>query len=328
MKDLHAIARYMRLPEDQLKFPIELLNQGYEPNYLANYRPDELGNIDEQTLSILRRALNYSSQLKAHKEKVQQTLDREQQWNETVASVVSQANTISQVDTVTRHLRARKNSRTVSEKCPQVETVGQAILTMQGDVPKDMLAWVAEVASVGGEVQRIDRVCVERGVGVGERRAANHRHGRAVGSKLSREALDLLDRHASLLGDLRGSVVARLGGLVQHRGHGHREQTFSPGLARDELVRVGGGLCQARIHVDELRPPARTRLAHAPVGHTLGDRGVPRAEEVRAERDDVVGVLEIDRRHLVRSKRDGIGAPQDFVREKLVRHGRLGAESL
>jgi len=148
MKDLQAIARYMRLPEDQLKFPIELLNQGYEPNYLANYRPDELGNIDEQTLSILRRALNYSESLKAHKEKVQQTLDREQQWNETVASVVSQANTISQVDTVTRHLRARKNSRTISEKCPQVESVGQAILTMQGDAPKDLLPWIAEVASV------------------------------------------------------------------------------------------------------------------------------------------------------------------------------------
>ncbi len=148
MKDLQAIARYMRLPEDQLKFPIELLNQGYEPNYLANYRPDELGNIDEQTLSILRRALNYSEGLKAHKEKVQQTLDREQQWNETVASVVSQANTISQVDTVMRHLRARKNSRGISEKCPQVETVGQAILTMQGDAPKDLLQWVSEVASV------------------------------------------------------------------------------------------------------------------------------------------------------------------------------------
>ena len=148
MKDLQAIARYMRLPEDQLKFPIELLNQGYEPNYLANYRPDELGNIDEQTLSILRRALNYSAALKAHKEKVQQTLDREQQWNETVASVISQANTMSQVDTVTRHLRARRNSRTVSEKCPQVEAVGQAILTMQGDAPKDLLPWVAEVSGV------------------------------------------------------------------------------------------------------------------------------------------------------------------------------------
>jgi len=148
MKDIQAIARYMRLPEDQLKFPIELLNQGYEPNYLASYRPDELGNIDEQTLSVLRRALNYSESLKLHKEKVQHTLEREQQWNETVSSVISQSNTLSQVDTVIRHLRARRNSRSVAEKCPQVEVVGQAILTMQGDAPKDLLAWVAEIAAV------------------------------------------------------------------------------------------------------------------------------------------------------------------------------------
>jgi protein Tex len=148
MKDIQAIARYMRLPEDQLKFPIELLNQGYEPNYLANYRPDELGSIDEQTLSILQRALIYSEALKHHKEKVQQTLEREQHWNETVASVVSQSNTISQVDTVTRQLRARRNSRSVVEACPQVEIIGQAILTLQGDAPKDMIAWTAETASV------------------------------------------------------------------------------------------------------------------------------------------------------------------------------------
>lgn len=148
MKDLQAIARYMRLPDEQLRYPIELLNQGYEPIYLANYRPDELGSIDEQTLSILKRALSYSELLREHKERIEQTLQREQHWNETVANVVSQANTISQVDTVTRHLRARRNSRSISEKCPQVEAVGQAILTMQGEPPADLNAWVAEVASV------------------------------------------------------------------------------------------------------------------------------------------------------------------------------------
>lgn len=148
MKDIQAIARYMRLPEEQLKFPIELLNQGYEPNYLANYRPDELGNIDEQTLSILRRALKYSEALKAHKEKVKATMEREQQWTGAVESVIMQSNTISQVDTIVRHLRSRKNSKSIVERCPQVESVGQAILTMQGDAPKDLNAWVAELVHV------------------------------------------------------------------------------------------------------------------------------------------------------------------------------------
>jgi transcriptional accessory protein Tex/SPT6 len=151
MKDIQAIARYMRLPEEQLKFPIELLNQGYEPNYLANYRPDELGNIDEQTLSVLRRALKYSEALKLHKEKVQATLERELQWNETVSSVIAECNTISQVDTVIRHLRTRRNSKSIADKCPQVEAIGQAILTLQGEPPKDLAAWVAEQTQVSLE---------------------------------------------------------------------------------------------------------------------------------------------------------------------------------
>ncbi len=148
MKDLASIARYMRLPEEQLRYPIELLNQGYEPTYLATYRPDELGNIDENALAILKRALHYSAALKAHKEKVKGTLERDHQWNETVAEVIQDANTISQVDAVTRHLRAKRNSRSIIEKCPQVEAVGQAILTLQNEAPKDMMAWVSEVASV------------------------------------------------------------------------------------------------------------------------------------------------------------------------------------
>ena len=37
MKDLPAIARYMRLPEELLKYPIELLNQGYEMSQFSIY---------------------------------------------------------------------------------------------------------------------------------------------------------------------------------------------------------------------------------------------------------------------------------------------------
>jgi len=54
MKDLPAIARYMRLPEEQLRFPVELFHQGFEPNYLATYRPDELGGLDGKTLARLK----------------------------------------------------------------------------------------------------------------------------------------------------------------------------------------------------------------------------------------------------------------------------------
>ena len=51
MNDLEAVARDLRLSVDSLKLPAELLNQGYDPSFLATYRPDELGQMDAETLS-------------------------------------------------------------------------------------------------------------------------------------------------------------------------------------------------------------------------------------------------------------------------------------
>ena len=69
MKNLQEIARRVRRPEEQLRFPCELLQQGYEPNYLANYRPDELANFDEPTLSKLKRILMQFDAIEKHRAK-------------------------------------------------------------------------------------------------------------------------------------------------------------------------------------------------------------------------------------------------------------------
>jgi transcriptional accessory protein Tex/SPT6 len=151
MKDLPAIARYMRLPEEQLRFPVELLNQGYEPNYLATYRPDELGGIDVQTLARLKRSVAYEGKLAAHKERVHQALERDLHWSDAVAKVIDECTSVSQVDSIARYLRSKKSAKTFSENNPNVEKLGQAILMLQGEPPKDLHAWVVEQTGVAPE---------------------------------------------------------------------------------------------------------------------------------------------------------------------------------
>lgn len=151
MKHLQEIARRVRRPEEQLRFPSELLLQGYEPNYLANYRPDELGNMDERTLSTLKRTLQQFDKLEAHRSKVIAALEKDAIWSETIAEVVNKANSIAEIDTTVRHIRARKNAKSIAEKSPAAQVVGQAILTMQSEAPTDFKAWVAQTASVSVE---------------------------------------------------------------------------------------------------------------------------------------------------------------------------------
>jgi uncharacterized protein len=148
MKALPAIARYMRLPEEQLRFPIELIQQGYEPNYLAMYRPDELGGIDVETLARLKRALEYETSLAAHKEKVLATMERDNQSSESAQQVIEECTSVSQVDAIVRSIRNKKSARTHAEEFPVVERLGQALLVYQGETPTDLSAWAAEQAGV------------------------------------------------------------------------------------------------------------------------------------------------------------------------------------
>ena len=148
MKNLQEIARRVRRPEEQLRFPCELLQQGYEPNYLANYRPDELANFDEPTLSKLKRILMQFDAIEKHRAKILASLEKESLTGETIKEVVNQASSIAQIDTTLRHARARKNAKSIAEKCPAAQVLGQTILTMQGDTPADVPAWVCQVAGV------------------------------------------------------------------------------------------------------------------------------------------------------------------------------------
>ena len=142
MKDLPAIARYMRLPEEQLRFPVELFHQGFEPNYLATYRPDELGGLDGKTLARLKRSLVYESNLSDHKDQIVIGLQKDGHFNDAVADALVQCTSISQVDAIAKNLRGKKTAKAFADSDPNIEKVGQAILLYRGDNIQDFQAWV------------------------------------------------------------------------------------------------------------------------------------------------------------------------------------------
>ncbi|MFN7878286.1 MAG: S1 RNA-binding domain-containing protein [Pirellula sp.] len=151
MKNLQEIARRVRRPEDQLRFPCELIQQGYEPNYLANYRPDELGGLDELTLSMVKRAVKQLDSIDEYKAKILASLEKDPHAPATAKEIVQNASSIAQIDTTMRHIRSRKNAKSIAEQFPAAVVVGQAILTLQGEAPADLSAWVAQTAGVPAE---------------------------------------------------------------------------------------------------------------------------------------------------------------------------------
>ncbi|TWU43205.1 General stress protein 13 [Novipirellula aureliae] len=65
--DLEAIAQRGRCEESNLRLALPLIEQGYEPPFLARYRRDELGGLDEPVLWALAESLKNEKSLAARR---------------------------------------------------------------------------------------------------------------------------------------------------------------------------------------------------------------------------------------------------------------------
>jgi protein Tex len=148
MNDLEVIARDMRVSVDVLKRPAELLKQGYEPAFLGTYRLDELGQMDTNLLARLKRGLEHRERLAKFKEKIKAQGHAEGWWNDSIQPFLDQAQSIAEIDGVTRNIRSRKSSRLLAQKNPKPAELGQAILTLTGPPPESLEHWAAQQAGI------------------------------------------------------------------------------------------------------------------------------------------------------------------------------------
>jgi len=159
MNDLEAIARGLHLPVEALRRPADLLSQGYDPSFLATYRPDELGQLDVKTLAKFRRLLEYQKRIDTYRTKLKEQAINEGWWVDTLQKLIDNSKSIAEIDGLTRNIRSRKSSRVLAERDPKLAKVGQAILTMTGTGPEDLLAWI--VAEFGVAVDQAQQTLLQ-----------------------------------------------------------------------------------------------------------------------------------------------------------------------
>ncbi|MFO0925310.1 MAG: Tex-like N-terminal domain-containing protein [Pirellulales bacterium] len=155
MTELQAIARFLRRPEEQIRVAYDLIRQGYSPEFLATYRPDETGQLDRETLKKMRRLREYLQRVEQHRQFVKDLLQQEQLWGDSLEALIQEASTIAEIDLLTRGLRSRKSSRSLVDKQAEIATLGQALLTMEGETPADLHEWIANHAKVDGEEAKV-----------------------------------------------------------------------------------------------------------------------------------------------------------------------------
>ncbi|MDG2222471.1 MAG: Tex-like N-terminal domain-containing protein [Rubripirellula sp.] len=104
--DLEAIAQRGRCDVSSLRLALPLLEQGYSPPFLARYRRDELGGLDEATLWSLEAALRTNQQIAARREELSEAWSQTSLADPAIGHAIKKANSQRMLARLSRRLKS------------------------------------------------------------------------------------------------------------------------------------------------------------------------------------------------------------------------------
>ena len=193
---------------------------------------------------------------------------------------------------------------------------------------------LAEIA--GRRVEQVDRDLQLGGVTAGDRDPAADGQARPGAGERAGDLLERLERHAAVLGDLlrihrrrRVGEAAVGAALFDHELEDRqRHRGLGAGRVAHPFVGVGGGQRLTGLDVDEPAGLAVAERVHARESARVANVRHPGLEEVGAERENDLGVLEGVVGHGVAAERGPVGGADRLVGERLQRDPRSPAQGL
>ena len=103
--DLEAIARRGHCEVSSLRNALPLLQQGYSPPFLARYRRDELGGIDEGNLWALADAVAAEQAIIAERERLQELWEATPLSDPSLGHAIRKSNSKRMLERLARRLK-------------------------------------------------------------------------------------------------------------------------------------------------------------------------------------------------------------------------------
>ncbi len=147
MIDLRNIAQQLRLPADQLRIAADMLEQGYQPAFIARYRADESGQLPGSVLWALKFAMEREHQLAAARKDGLSHLGEGVELDEEGTDRINHAVTTVDVDVALRCFRARRAAKQSGERAGQASQLLEKMIAASAPID-NLNSWVAEQLAI------------------------------------------------------------------------------------------------------------------------------------------------------------------------------------
>ena len=149
------LARELNRPAQLVQNVIDLLDEGNTIPFIARYRKEAHGAMDDETLRALEERLRYLRSLTQRKEEVKRLIDEQGQLTEALAAEIDKAETLALVEDLYRPYKPKRRTRASIAKEKGLEPLAQAILLQPQKDPAALAERFVEGVRVGDLRDRV-----------------------------------------------------------------------------------------------------------------------------------------------------------------------------
>lgn len=130
-----ALMSEFRLKAAQVEAVISLLDDGNTIPFIARYRKEQTGSLDDQVLRELAERLNYLRHLEEQREKYRATIEEQGALTDELAAALDAAATMTELDDLYLPYRPKRRTRATVAKERGLQPLADALYAQQADSP-------------------------------------------------------------------------------------------------------------------------------------------------------------------------------------------------
>ena len=136
MTIIEQLARELNRPAEHIENVVRLLDEGNTIPFIARYRKELHGSMDDTALRTLEERLAYLRNLTERKESVKASIAEQEKLTDELAAVIDAAQTLAEVEDLYRPYKPKRRTRATVAKEKGLEPLAALLFAQERDCPK------------------------------------------------------------------------------------------------------------------------------------------------------------------------------------------------
>ena len=135
MNMIQQLAQEMKIGVQQVQNTVDLIDQGNTIPFIARYRKEMTGSLDDQVLRELSERLTYLRNLEKRKDEVKASIESQGMLDEALCAAIDSAVTLAEVEDLYRPFRPKRRTRASAAKEKGLQPLADTLFAQEKQSP-------------------------------------------------------------------------------------------------------------------------------------------------------------------------------------------------